>query len=67
MADGGEKDGILTCSRKQTKYGTTTTPALKTAPSADTYLKHYVSPKETIQGIALQHGVTVSVILLELL
>lgn len=62
MADGGEKASLGKFVRNQAKYGTTTqSSSSSTNPvSSDTFLKHFVKPHDTLQGIALKHGVTVS-------
>ena len=42
--------------RSQAKYGTTA----HTVHRDDVYVKHKVKPEETLQGISLSYGVTVS-------
>ncbi|KAK2152077.1 hypothetical protein LSH36_340g02022 [Paralvinella palmiformis] len=58
MAESGGQDeryGLGQFVKSQTKYGT----ASKPTHTNEKYFKHYVQPGETIQGIALKHGVTV--------
>lgn len=59
MAEGGgnEKQFLGKFVQKQTKYGTTT----KLAPVTTTYIKHKISERDTMMGIALRYGITVSV------
>ena len=58
MAEGGRNEraslGIFT--KKHTKYGSTS----QSSYTNETYIKHYVKPGETLQGIALKYGTTVS-------
>ncbi|XP_069103371.1 lysM and putative peptidoglycan-binding domain-containing protein 1-like isoform X2 [Argopecten irradians] len=57
MAEGGgtEKQFLGKFVQKQTKYGTTT----KLAPKSTTFIKHKISEKDTMMGIALKYGITV--------
>ena len=47
--------------RSQAKYGTTA----HTVHRDDVYVKHKVKPEETLQGISLSYGVTVSLTALQ--
>ena len=53
----GEKTGLGKFVQKQSGYGTTKT---KLNVANDSFIKHIVKPGETVQGIALKYGVTVS-------
>lgn len=55
-----ESEAELSLSLARTKtrsYGSTATV---TAPWAERFIEHQVSPSDTLQGIALKYGVTVS-------
>lgn len=58
MADGGttERQGLGKSLKSQAKYGTTAT----VASTNETFIKHRLSQNETLQGIALKYGCTVS-------
>ena len=57
MADGGsEKQSIGSLARNTNSYGSTTSPLLRCSK----YVKHNVSRVDTLQGIALKYGSTVS-------
>ena len=59
MAAGGqsEKASLGIFAKSQTRYGTTTKARIKN----ETFVKHLVSQGETLQGIALKYGVSVSI------
>lgn len=54
--DGSEKKFFGNVVRNKTKYGSTTNPG----PKYVKYVKHNVSRVDTLQGIALRYGATVS-------
>ncbi len=58
MAEGGrnERSSLGIHTKKHTKYGSTS----QSSQTNETFLKHYLQPNETMQGIALKYGVTVS-------
>lgn len=58
MAEGGgnERQLLGQYVQKQTKYGTAT----RLSPKSSTYIKHAVVESDTLMGIALKYGVTVS-------
>ncbi|XP_030747159.1 lysM and putative peptidoglycan-binding domain-containing protein 2 isoform X2 [Sitophilus oryzae] len=51
-----EKLSIRDSARSLKKYGSTST---KTATKAESYIKHFVSNSDTLQGIALKYNVTI--------
>ena len=58
MADGGqtERQGLGKSLQSQTKYGTVS----KLMCTNESFIKHIVRNGETLQGIALKYGCTVS-------
>ena len=58
MAESGqnERASFGRIARNQTKYGTNT----KATITNETYMKHFVKPGDTLQGIALRYTSTVS-------
>ena len=58
MADGGggERQFLGNFVKNKTKYGTTTKPM----PKFKNYVKHLISKGDTLMGIALKYGATVS-------
>lgn len=62
MAASSEEKGLLgAANRPHRRYGSTTVNMKK----PENVIKHRVSKQDTIQGIALRYGVTVSMALLE--
>ena len=59
MADAGknERASLGIHSKKRMTYGSTA----QSSQTNETFLKHYVKPGETMQGITLKYGVTVSI------
>lgn len=56
MAEGwNEKDFLGSFVQKQTKYGTTTVRSQKSSLC----IKHKITDKDTLMGIALKYGITV--------
>ncbi len=58
MAEGGrsERESLGSFSGGHRKYGSTS----QVKQTNETYMKHIVKPGETLQGIALKYGKTVS-------
>lgn len=58
MAESGqnERASFGKIARSQTRYGTNT----KATITNEAFVKHYVKPGETLQGIALKYSSTVS-------
>ena len=60
MADGGggERQFLGNFVKNKTKYGATTKPM----PKFKNYVKHTITRSDTLMGIALKYGATVSLI-----